>query len=383
MDYSIKENMKKDMIINKIPSAKFDENGIKILFDEQNTLTELLAKFNVPGIEISVVKNNSILWQHCEGVKNSHTKQNITCDTLFEAGSTSKLVTTVLAMILKEEGVVDLDEPIGNTLKTWKHPTDDRIDKITLRQLLSHTAGINRPDSGMDYELGAFPSINDVLNGEYPAKNDPISLVFEPGSSHQYSNLGFILVQKVLEDATNKDFAKLAKEKIFAKIDMQNSCFDYPSNENLKRLASPHDEGGSPHPNGLHPSALACGGLVTTASDLAKLMIELCLTYEGKRERLLKQESVKEIFSDQYPLDPNKWFGFTSQGLGCLLKKQNGHTIACQPGTNLPGMVCMLIMDLEEGNGVTLMSNGINAEILHLLILAKIQKEYDWQLFTL
>ncbi|MHA1686540.1 MAG: serine hydrolase domain-containing protein [Candidatus Heimdallarchaeaceae archaeon] len=382
-NHEIKSNTHNNVILHNLPSAKIDENGLHIIFDEQYTLNELLNQFNVPGIEITVVNNNSILWQHCAGVKNTTTKQKITCNTIFEAGSTSKIVTAILTMILKEEGVIELDDPIDKTLNSWRHPTDRRIDKITLRQLLSHTAGINRPNSGFSYKRGTYPTINDVLDGKSPAENDPLSLEFEPGSSHQYSNLGYILIQKVIEDASSEDFAKLAKKKIFQKIGMTNSTFSYPYGEDLERMASPHDANGYPQSSGLHPSVLAAGGLVTTGNELAKLMIELCLTYAGKSEKMLKQESVREIFSPQYPLNPDKWFGFTGQGLGCLLKKQNGNTIACQPGTNLPGMVCMFIMDLDEGNGVTIMSNGINGEILHLLILARIQKEYNWRFFVL
>ncbi|NPD87726.1 MAG: beta-lactamase family protein [Asgard group archaeon] len=143
-------------------------------------------------------------------------------DTLFEAGSTSKTIIAVTALQLATNGLIDLDENVNTKLKDWKIPensfTEDK--EITLRQLLTHTAGINRPDSMFISEKGKNPTLIQILKGESPTLNDPVEVCFVPGTNHQYSNLTYIIIEKLIQDITGNSLSDYIREEIFLPLEM-------------------------------------------------------------------------------------------------------------------------------------------------------------------
>lgn len=125
------------------------------------TLSERMAHYKVPGISIAVINDNKIEWAKGYGVIKAGSGAAVTTETFFEAASSTKLLTSVITLHFVEQKRLDLDEDVNKYLKSWKIPENDftREKKVTLRLLLTHQAGINKPDGGFSWEDGRVPSL--------------------------------------------------------------------------------------------------------------------------------------------------------------------------------------------------------------------------------
>jgi len=347
------------------------------------SIPERMQSYKVPGVSISVINNYEIEWAKSFGVKDVRTKNIVTTDTLFEAGSTSKALTATAVLHLVEKNLLNLDGSVNNKLVTWRIPDNKYTKemKINLRHLLTHTSGINRPDGGFDIEKENIPTLNQVLNGEPPAVNDPVKVLTFPGKKHDYSNFGYIIIQKLLEDVSGTSFPNIMKRIVLEPLEMNNSTFDYSSEELKKKTTVPHDENGEAKELGLHPTAFAHGGLLTTPLDLGKYVVELMNAYNGKSSRILSSSMVKKMFTPEAMLNPKELMGFTGQGLGFFIIEKEKDVFFIHPGTNMPGATCNMIGCAETGQGVVIMTNGINGGLLSLEILFSIAQEYKWSLW--
>lgn len=133
----------------------------------------------------------------------------------FQAASISKTITSLVTLRLEQEGAVDINEDVSKYLKSYRvTDKEGKVIKVSLKQLLTHTAGCTVsgfPGYSLQVKL---PSLDQILGGKEPCNTEKVivdkKLRFKPG----YSGGGFMVIQKVLEDVTGKRFEKLAKEKI-------------------------------------------------------------------------------------------------------------------------------------------------------------------------
>ena len=344
------------------------------------TLPERMAHYQVPGVSIAVINDYKVEWTKGYGVAKAGSDTLVTTETLFEAASTTKLLGSVIALRLVEHGQLNLDEDVNQYLKSWKIPDNEftQEEKVTLRRLLTHQSGLNRPDGGFSEEEGSVPSLLQVLKGEAPAKNQAAVVEYVPGSQHQYSNFGYLVIQLLLEDVMGKPYPQIVQETVFKPVGMKNSTLVHPLKPELqKKLALPHDRKGKAHDRPQSPTALAQGGLVTTPADLALFAVELMHAYQGQSARILSQNTVQQMFSVEKGLDPVQWFGL-SQGLGVFLMGEVENLSFAYAGHNAPGATSMLIAFPVTGKGVVIMTNGEAGIQLTLEILGAIANEYNW-----
>jgi len=359
------------------------ESDITRLFDydEQSLLlADRMAEHGVPGLSVTVIDDAAIDWSKTWGVRDASTGEPVTPSTIFEAGSTSKLVTATLTMMLVEERTLALDDPVNDHLVRWKIPDSEFTAQrqVTLRMLLAHISGMNRPASLFSVQEGSTPSLVDVLNGQPPALNDPAVIEAVPGKRHAYSNLGYNVIQMLIEDVTGRSFVDVMRERVFEPLGMSSCTYEFPfSKDTRERVAFPHDVDGNPHSNDLHPTALAHGGLLCTSEDLAKLGVELLRTSRGESTTLMSQQTFAEMLRTQH--EPEDAIGgFNGQGLG-LFTLSDGQTLYfAHPGYNVPGTCCLLLANPDSGDGVVVMANGASGFDLIFEILAGLADLYDW-----
>ena len=135
-------------------------------------LADRMAALHVPGVSIAVIHDGAIEWARGFGVMKLGGSP-VTPETLFQAASISKPVAAVAALRLVEAGKLDLDADVNRYLKTWKVPDNEFTakTKVTLRELLTHTAGMT-VHGFAGYASGApVPTLVEVLNGEMPANS--------------------------------------------------------------------------------------------------------------------------------------------------------------------------------------------------------------------
>jgi CubicO group peptidase (beta-lactamase class C family) len=347
--------------------------------NDLKTLSDRMAHYKVPGVSIAVINDFKLEWAKPYGIIKAGSDKPVTTETYFQAASTSKLVTAAIVLHFVEQGILNLDEDVNKYLKSWKIPENDFTleQPVTLRLLLTHQAGLPATNFPQQENAGD-PTLVQVLKGELPARNKPAVVEYVPGTKWQYSNIGFVVIQQILEDVFEKPFNQIAQEMVFEPLEMKHSTFVYPLKPELQaNEAMPHDAEGVLREPALPPTAVAHGGLITTPSELVLFTIELMRAYQGLSDRLMSKEMVWQMFHKELDLDPRMYDIPLGEGLGVILYGEGENFVFVHPGSNYPGMNCWLIGYPETGRGAVIMTNGAMGEVLAMEIIAAINREYN------
>jgi len=339
------------------------------------SLFDWMTRYHVPGVSIAVIANSRLEWASGYGVCEVGRSELITPGTIFQACSVSKPVTAVAVLRLVQEGILDLDEDVNAYLTSWKVPPySTRQSRVTVRHLLSHTAGLTR-SWYLGFRRGAkTPTLLQVLNGEPPAKTRAVRVHSLPGTSFHYSESHFAVLQQLLTDVTSTPLPELARVLVLGPLGMRNSSYDplFPERR-FSATATGHYLDGAPVSGKwrFFP-AVAASGLWSTPSDLALLVVDLQLARAGKPSKILRKEIVDQLLTHQTPPDGRQW------GLGFELKGQGEATRFRHSGDNI-GFKCFVQAFCERGTGIVLMSNGDNGEAVQKELLQTIAREYGWR----
>jgi CubicO group peptidase (beta-lactamase class C family) len=337
-------------------------------------IEERMKYHKVPGLSIALVDGGKIQWAKGYGTICFDTTQKIDENTMFQAASISKPVAALMALKLVEEGKIDLDTDVNNYLKDWKVETNKftREKPVTLRGLLTHTAGLT-VHGFRGYARGEqIPDMNQILNGEKPANSEFIRPDTVPGAISRYSGGGYTVMQKLLEDVTGEKFPVLMKENILDKIGMKKSTYQQPLPLSLQQQASPGNRGDGSKIDGnwhVYPE-MAAAGLWTTPTDLAKYMIEVQQSYQGRSNKILSREMTIQMLTNQAE----------NQGLGPGLGGAGDSLTFSHGGAN-EGFRCMLFGFATIGQGVVIMTNSDNGSAVTWEIMRSISDVYNWNLF--
>jgi CubicO group peptidase (beta-lactamase class C family) len=265
-------------------------------------LAERMAHYKVPGLSVAVINDGKIEWARGYGVVEKDGDKSVTADTLFLAGSISKPVAALAALRLVEQGKLGLDEDVNQKLKTWKVPENEftKEKKVTLRGLLSHSAGLT-VHGFFGYAVDApMPTLVQILNGEKPANSSAIRGDIEPSSRWRYSGGGYTVMQLLLMDVTGKSFPELTRELVLVPAGMRQSTFENPLPKSLEALAATAHRWGGDKVNGrwhLYPE-MAAAGLWTTPSDLARFGIEIQRALAAQ-SKILSREMARQMVTVQ------------------------------------------------------------------------------------
>ncbi|GLR18706.1 serine hydrolase domain-containing protein [Portibacter lacus] len=336
------------------------------------TIEGLMKEFNVPGLSVAVIKNGKLHWTKGYGVSNTNTIQPVDENTLFQAGSISKPLAALAALTLVQEGKVDLDEDVNEYLKDWKVPASDftKEEKVTLRRLLSHTAGTTVHGFPGYTEKDKFPTITEVLNGE--GNTDKVFVDTEPGSNWRYSGGGYTIMEKLVEDVSGMPLEIFMEKNIFPKIGMENSTFYQPLPSNLKENASlAYNRKGKIIDKSYHNyPEQAAAGLWTTPSDLAKYIIEIRSIANGKEDGVLSPETVNEMLTKH----KGNW------GLGPSLRNDGEELIFGHGGKNA-GFTNNMIASVYNGDGIIILTSGDAGNEIINPLQTTISKYYEMGIF--
>ena len=358
----------------------------------EKALIDRMEHYNVPGVSVAVIDNNEIEWSKGYGKLEVESNKSVTPNTLFQSASIGKSLTAAATMHFVENGYLNLDENVNEKLVSWKVPENrfTKQEKVTLRRLLSHTAGMS-VHGFRGYSKGEkIPTLRQILDGIPPANNKPIRVEITPGKAFSYSGGGFQVVQQLFEDVQMEPFSIIMQEAILLPAGMTSSAYELPLSDDRKNIAAvAHDVNGKPASGKWHD--LACfgagGGLWTTPADLARFGLEISKAYKGKPNKIISHQSAKIMLTPQSEAGD---FGrqikrflpiFCSQpkyGLGFVLCGQDKDFIFLHPGHNLPGYRSLLVMMPEKEQGISIMVNGENGNGLMLEIFYSFAQAYDW-----
>src|SRR6185369_8216811 len=226
--------------IERVENGLLPPSVMKGESPEKMTLADRMRFYKTPGVSIALINDGKIEWARGYGVLEAGGKEPVTPETLFQAASISKSLTAMVVMRLVEQGKLDLDSDVDKRLVSWKVPENDftKDQKVTVRRLLAHTAGVTvsgflgyPPDQ-------ALPELRQILEGEKPANSAPIRVDMTPGAKFRYSGGGYVILQQLMMDVTGKSFPELMQETLLQKLGMTHSTFQQPLSPALASKAA-------------------------------------------------------------------------------------------------------------------------------------------------
>jgi CubicO group peptidase (beta-lactamase class C family) len=335
------------------------------------TLADRMKYYHVPGMSITVFDHGQIAWARGYGLADVAANKALTPETLLQAASVSKSVTALAALRLVQQGKLNLDEDVNRKLISWKVPDNQftKNQKVTLRRLLSHTAGLT-VGGFAGYVTGEpLPTTAQVLNGQKPANNEAVRVDREPGKQFLYSGGGYVAVQQLMMDVTGESFPELVHDLVFKPLGMSHSTFEQPLPKSLwPDAARPYNADGEPVPSGwrIDPE-MAPAGLWTTPSDLARFAIEIEKAYAGQ-SKLISSALTHQMLAYQSE---------QIYGLGVALGER-GHAVRFWHSGANSGYKCLFEGYPEIGQGLVIMTNGDSGLRLIGEIQRAVAQEYNW-----
>jgi CubicO group peptidase (beta-lactamase class C family) len=336
------------------------------------TIEERLRKHRTPGVSVAVMHNGKIEWAKGYGVRRTGGTESVDSATLFQAASISKPVAAVAALRLVDQERLTLDADINTVLTSWKVPDTSftATEKVTLRRLLSHSAGLT-VHGFPGYAAGApVPTVVQILDGVRPPANTaPVRVNVLPGSLWRYSGGGFTVMQQALIDLTGKDFPALARELVLTPAGMKSSGYEQPLPEAKRGLAAiAHRGNGSVVAGEWHTyPEMAAAGLWTTPTDLLLFARAVHRSLGGEANALLTQKLAREFITVQkgaYGL------GVGVEGDGALKRFSHG-------GAN-EGYRCTFFAFADRGEGIAIMTNSDNGGAVANEIARAVADVYGW-----
>jgi D-alanyl-D-alanine carboxypeptidase len=251
--------------------------------DSDDYVKRQMQRQHIPGLSLAVVKDGRIIKAKGYGLANLELKVQAKKDTVYEIGSVTKQFTATAIMMLVEEGKVALDDKITKHLSSLP----DAWSEVSIRHLLTHTSGIKNYTAAPNYEkLQRSPISSSALLKT--VADSPLE--FQPGEKWAYSNTGYYLLGRIIEEVSGQSYAEFAKQRIFIPLGMDSTCAN-----NLRTVITNRASGYS-WDTGRWRNAdyvdmswpYAAGSLVSTVLDLAKWDAALYTEKLLPRDRLLQ-----------------------------------------------------------------------------------------------
>ena len=344
-------------------------------------LDAYMAAEHIPGASWAMIDGGEIVYAQGYGVLEAGSLAPVTIETRFQAASISKPVAALTALSLVQQGKLTLDKDIRRCQTTWSLPENSGWQpQVTLRQLLSHSAGVN-VEGFPGYSIrDPLPSLLQILRGEKPANSPGVIVDTLPGLQYCYSGGGYTILQQLIEDITGQPFWQAAKERVLDPLGMAHSTYLCPLPEGWLPLAARgHRADGEPIQVGWHlyPEC-AAAGLWTTPSDLALFIIHIEKALQGLTEPVVSRELLVEMLTPQVRI-PETSTGW--MGLGLRLSGTKDDIYFGHGGSN-EGYRCQMIARRGKGQAAVIMTNADSGWILKEEWMNTIAQEYGWSGFA-
>lgn len=258
-----------------------------------------LERYGVPGAVVAYIQDGAVQWVNAYGVADRRSGAPMQPDMVMEFGAAGEAVAAWGVMNLVEQGKVDLDEPANRYLSRWQIPAAGDGSAVTVRQLLTHTSGL-QPTGYADYKLNrSLPTLVEVLEGRNQG-DGPVRFAREPGAAAN-SSANFAVVQLLVEDVSGLPFADFMAQEITGPLGLERFAWEW-SPEQQADAATPHGMYGGrvPYQNLAAP---AVGGEIASAGDFAAWLAAAVTGPNGELpgRGVLQPATVAEMIALQSP----------------------------------------------------------------------------------
>ncbi len=310
---------------------------------------------NIPAFSYGVVYKDRLIFGKNYGYADVKRKTPVTENTCFRIASISKTFTATAIMQLVEKNKLKLDDRVIDYLSWFMSHKDKRVQKITIRQLLTHTSGVSRDGDTPHWVTMKFPTIDQIK--DYISTTN---LSYEPNEKWKYSNLGYAILGEVIAAVTGQNYEDYIRLNIFSKLEMNQTSVDLA--ENVRPLLAIGY--GMRFPNRsrrifsfIPTNAMAAAtGFTSCVVDLGKF---ISAQFAGNHQ-ILTEESKRELKRIQWldeKDDVNQMVGFRSW-------RMNGQTIYSHSG-GFQGFKTIIAFDCVRKTGIVILTNAIDVDPLY------------------
>jgi CubicO group peptidase (beta-lactamase class C family)/dienelactone hydrolase len=356
--------------IERVVNGLLPDTAFRRRWGAPAKLEDRMARLHTPGIGIAVVNEGRIEWARGFGRREAGRPDPVSERTLFQAGSISKPIFALGVVRLAQQGTLDLDADVNGYLRTWKVPPNGSWQpRVTLRQILTHSAGLTVHGFPGYRTTEPLPSLVDVLEGRPPANTDPVRVNLLPGTQWRYAGGGTTVGQLAVTELVGKPFPEIMRELVLGPLGMSDSTYEQPlPAARSAAAATAHPWKGDPLPGRWHVyPEMAAAGLWTTPSDLARAGIEMQKALRGESTFLSKERAAQMLSST---VQDDMGIGFFLEGKGET--QRFGH------GGWDEGFVAKATFYKDRGQGAVVMINSNEGFVLLDEVLRAVAKEYGW-----
>ena len=298
---------------------------------------ERMAAWDVPGLAVVAIDGGRVVWQRGYGLADREAGTPMTDATLVPLGSTGKALTALAVLQLVEQGRVALDAPVTDYLPDFRL-ADGCAARLTLRELLSHTAGL--PASGIADEAWDADALARHVRGLAG-----VSLRRAPGSGWEYANDGFTIAGLVVQTVAGQPYEQYMEEHVFGPLGMRRVTFD-PAVARARGLAQGYYHRGAalrPYAPPLSRADAPAGGVMASAADLASYL--LVLVHGGTRDgaAVVTPASLAAMWAPQAVVDDT-----VAYGLGWYVGELDGRPAVWHSGSMLTTGSRVVVAPAEE-----------------------------------
>jgi CubicO group peptidase (beta-lactamase class C family) len=319
------------------------------------TIERAMKQFGVPGVSVAVVKEGKVILSKGYGVRNIATRQPMTSDTIVPIFSIAKQFTSFAAGLMVDEKKLAFNTPVVSYFPQFKTSDPISTASVTLRDLLSHRSGIP--------ELTFLERDKSLTRQQAVERLQYISGFDSPRNSYSYSNYGYAIASRIIENAAGKRFEDFVETRIFAPTGMTRSTYSYEVAASSPNHLSPvvvelGKKVALPLPRQSNLNA-AAGGIYSSADDMSKWMLLQLSTGKVGERQLIRPETLAYLRQPAYAFGPGNNapdLVRTGYALGWNNDVYRGYPMI-RHGGYTPGVNTFLALLPQQGIGVAVFTN--------------------------
>ncbi len=346
----------------------------KIHLDSLNEFINILMEdFDVPGLAIGIVQDDSIIYCKGFGLKEINGNLPVNENTIFGIGSISKSFTALTLSILVDEGKIDWDDKVTTLLPYFELYDSYVTENFTIRDLLTHRSGLKDVSGGILWYHSDYSRIDIIKKLKYL---EPVSGFREKPA---YQNVMYVVAGEIVREVSGMSWDDFLRTRVFEKLGMKNSTSVSAIRETSDNIARPHIWNENYQKETIEQESgdnLASGGFIySSVNDMSNYLRLLLNEGVVGNDTIISAQVMSEIFRPQihFPLfGPPFNNEFTSYGFGWWLTPKNGHKII-EHGGGIDGMTANVVMIKDLGFGIVVLSN--TDEIASLLLTFKVLEQ--------
>jgi CubicO group peptidase (beta-lactamase class C family) len=296
------------------------------------------AEGRLPSLNAAVFGDGEVAWSEAVGLADVEGGEEATPEHQYRVASITKTFVAASILQLRDEGGLDLDDPLSRHVPEAAHAP-------TLGRMLSHLSGLQREPSGEVWETLEMPSAEELLERLEEAEQ-----VLVPHEEFHYSNLAYALLGEVIARVSGISFEQYVEERLLQRLGLDSTGWE-PQRPARPYFVEPYFDGVQPEPEVRMGGANAAGGLWSTTRDLARWASFLA----DPDEEILSAASASQMRSVQAMLDQDTWTA--AHGLGLQLWRRGERVFAGHTG-GFPGFVSILAWSPKEKAGAVVLTNA-------------------------